>query len=257
MLGAKGFFERKEILDLTSYLMAAVFAKDDVSFERILNTPKRGIGPTTINRFHQMRKDSSSLQEAVRTSLSENLFSSKIYESLKNLIELLDHIKKIAPEEAINKIIHEAKYLEYLRGYSQTEADYTARVENIEQLIYSASNYKDLSEFLEDASLIKEDKKDDNEQDSDGRVNLSTIHASKGLEYQAVFVVGCEENLLPHWKSKETVSEISEERRLMYVAMTRAESFLYLTSASYRKGQFNPISRFIEEIAGSINLSVN
>jgi DNA helicase-2/ATP-dependent DNA helicase PcrA len=73
-----------------------------------------------------------------------------------------------------------------------------------------------------------------------------------------VFVAGCEENLLPHWKSKDIVSEISEERRLMYVAMTRAESHLYLTSASYRKGQYNPISRFISEISGSVGqLSAN
>jgi len=139
----------------------------------------------------------------------------------------------------------------------QGGGDLTARMENIEQLMYSAANHENLMDFLEEASLVKEDKKEEEGQDQDSRVNLSTIHASKGLEYQAVFVVGCEENLLPHWKSKENDSEISEERRLMYVAMTRAESYLYLTSASYRKGQYNPVSRFIEEIAGSIHVSVN
>jgi DNA helicase-2/ATP-dependent DNA helicase PcrA len=123
-------------------------------------------------------------------------------------------------------------------------------MENIDQLTYSASHHESLIDFLEEASLIKEDKKEETTEDADSRVNLSTIHASKGLEYQAVFVVGCEENLLPHWRSKETITDISEERRLMYVAMTRAGSHLYLTSASYRKGQYNPISRFINEISG-------
>ncbi|MFO8113186.1 MAG: SIMPL domain-containing protein, partial [Desulfosalsimonadaceae bacterium] len=84
-----------------------------------------------------------------------------------------------------------------------------------------------------------------------GGVSLSTIHASKGLEYHVVFVVGCEENLLPHWKSMDSEEEIQEERRLMYVAMTRAEKFLFLSSAGYRKGQYNPRSRFIEEISAA------
>jgi DNA helicase II / ATP-dependent DNA helicase PcrA len=257
MLGAKGFFERKEILDLTSYLTAAAFIKDDVSFERILNIPKRGIGPSMLKKFYQLRNDASSLQEAVRAALTESVLSSKIYESINGLIALLDQIKTLPPEKALNKIVHSTDYLEHLRGYSQSESDLTARMENIEQLMFSASQHDNLMDFLEEASLVKEDKKEDDDQDADSRVHLSTIHASKGLEYRAVFVVGCEENLLPHWKSKETIPEISEERRLMYVAMTRAESHLYLTSASYRKGQYNPISRFIEEIAGSLDISVN
>jgi DNA helicase II / ATP-dependent DNA helicase PcrA len=257
MLGSKGFFERKEILDLTSYLTAAVFIKDDVSFERILNTPKRGIGPSSLNKFYQLRNDASSLQETVRGALSKTVLSPKTYESLNSLIALLDQVKTLAPEKALHEIIHQTDYTDYLRGYSQSTSDLTARMENIEQLMYSAANHENLMDFLEEASLVKEDKKEEEGQDQDSRVNLSTIHASKGLEYQAVFVVGCEENLLPHWKSKENDSEISEERRLMYVAMTRAESYLYLTSASYRKGQYNPVSRFIEEIAGSIHVSVN
>jgi DNA helicase-2/ATP-dependent DNA helicase PcrA len=98
--------------------------------------------------------------------------------------------------------------------------------------------------------LIREDKED---KDSSGSgVSLATIHASKGLEFHVVFVVGCDENLLPHWKSRDSEAEIQEERRLMYVAMTRAEKFLFLTSAGYRKGQYSPASRFISEVAQSL-----
>jgi len=254
MYGSKGFFERKEIVDLTSYLTAAVFVKDDAAFERILNTPKRGIGVATLNKFNKMRRKDVSLQETIQSGLINNAVSSNLTESLKRLIGLLDHIKDLSPKEALEKIIRQTGYLEHLREYAQSEEDYTARLENIEQLKYSASGHETLIDFLEEASLIKEDKHD--EQDSKDGVRLSTIHASKGLEYKAVFVVGCEENLLPHWKSKESnlESEIDEERRLMYVAMTRAESFLYITSASYRMGQFNLKSRFIEEIEQDIDL---
>ncbi len=251
MVGAKGFFERKEILDLTSYLSAAVFIKDDVAFERIFNTPKRGLGPGALKKIYQMRQGAASLQETVRTRVSDTIFSKKIYESLIQLIGLLDQVKNLTPKNALLEIIAKTRYEDHLRSYAQSEQDVTSRMENIEQLIYAASRHGTLMDFLEEASLVKEDK--DDEAESEKGVSLSTIHASKGLEYQVVFVAGCEENLLPHWKSKEKMEELSEERRLMYVAMTRAETHLYLTSASYRKGQFNPVSRFIAEISASFS----
>jgi len=154
----------------------------------------------------------------------------------------------MAPDAAIREILDRMNYHEYLKKYSKTMDDYTAREENLEQLIYSASQQPTLIEYLEEASLIKEDR-EENEEIKSG-VNLSTMHASKGLEFYVVFVVGCEENLLPHWKSKESESEIQEERRLMYVAMTRAEHCLFLSSAGYRKGQYSHPSRFIDEISG-------
>ena len=94
---------------------------------------------------------------------------------------------------------------------------------------------------------VKEDKEDEADDNPHG-VKLSTIHASKGLEYRTVFVIGCEEQLFPHWRSMQSTTELEEERRLMYVAMTRAERYLYLTSANYRRGQYNPTSRFLTEI---------
>jgi len=249
MLGAKGFFERKEILDITCYLTAAVFEKDDAALERIINTPKRGIGPGTLKKINQMRTGEMSLQDAVRKALEEKVLPEKVYMALKKLLGLLDDIKTMLPEAAIREVLDRANYLDYLQKYSKTGSDYTSREENLDQLIYSASQYSTLLDYLEDASLVKEDK--DETDDSENGVSLSTMHASKGLEFYSVFVVGCEENLLPHWKSKETESEIAEERRLMYVAMTRAEQCLYISSAGYRKGQYNPSSRFIAEISES------
>ncbi len=250
MLGSKGFFDRKEILDITCYLTAAVFEKDDAAVERIMNIPKRGIGPGTISKIRGMGQEGDGLQTAVRRAVAESLLSGKNYGALKSLVDLIDRIRDMPPDAAIREVIADTGYLEYLRAYAKTPDDYTTRVENIEQLIYSASQHDSLLDYLEEAALIKEDREESD--DTEIGVSLSTIHASKGLEYHVVFVVGCEENLLPHWKSKETPGEVDEERRLMYVAMTRAENYLYLTSAGYRKGQYNPRSRFVDEIASSV-----
>jgi DNA helicase-2/ATP-dependent DNA helicase PcrA len=250
MLGAKGFFERKEILDINSYLAAAVFTRDDVSFERILNTPKRGIGPAMLKKIGQARQEGMSLQDATRQIVKERVMTPKIHTSLTELLVVLDDIRSHAPDAAIREIIKRINYLGHLEQYVKGKTmEYTSRVENIEQLIYSASQKETIADYLEEAALIREDKADDEEiTDGKGGVNLLTIHSSKGLEYHTVFIVGCEEQLFPHWRSADSPSGLQEERRLMYVAMTRAEKFLYLTHADFRKGQTNPRSRFLDEI---------
>ena len=100
--------------------------------------------------------------------------------------------------------------------------------------------------FTRKFTLLEDDSNEDEEHENS--VTLLTVHASKGLEYRTVFVIGCEEQLFPHWRSMQSTTELEEERRLMYVAMTRAERYLYLTSANYRRGQYNPTSRFLTEI---------
>ena len=247
MLGDRGFFERREVLDINCYLSAAVFEKDDASFERVVNTPKRGIGPKMIEQLNRHRQEGDGLQAAVRRAVVEKLLKPKVHESLVSLVSLIDDIRDMTPDAAIRTVLDRIDYYGYLKGYSKTEGDYTARMENIEQLIFAGSRYDNLLEYIEDAALVREDRAEETENDDRG-VSLSTIHASKGLEYHVVFVVGCEENLLPHWKSMESEDELQEERRLMYVAMTRAEKYLFLSSADYRKGQFNRKSRFLEEI---------
>jgi DNA helicase-2/ATP-dependent DNA helicase PcrA len=165
------------------------------------------------------------------------------------VFSLLYDIREMKPDAAIRDVIDRLRYIDYLKAYVHGNSmDFTSREENIQQLVYSASQKETLMDYLEEAALVREDKQDEEETVSFG-VNLSTIHASKGLEYGVVFVVGCEEQLFPHWKSLEDSAGIEEERRLMYVSLTRAERHLYLSCANYRKGQYNSRSRFLDEIA--------
>jgi ATP-dependent DNA helicase UvrD/PcrA len=252
MMGGKGFFERKEIMDLVSYLCAAQYEKDDVSLERIVNIPKRGIGPGTLKKIAALRDEQMSLMDAMRQAVRKKILSAKLYEAIKSFLDLIEEIKSLAPAQALEIVIARTGYMVHLEDYAKgSQRDMTARQENIEQLIYSASKHTSLLDFLEEAALVREDKEDGDEADVQG-VKLSTIHASKGLEYRAVFVVGCEEQLLPHWKSMDSAADLEEERRLMYVSMTRAERYLYLSSASYRRGQSNPPSRFLTEIQDAL-----
>jgi DNA helicase II / ATP-dependent DNA helicase PcrA len=246
MMGGKGFFERLEILDLNCYLTAAAFDKDDTAFERILNTPKRGIGPGTVKKISQMRSGTMSLKEAARQAVAERVLTPKLYNALSELLILLDDIRDLRPDEAIKRAIARTGYMDHLENYTRTNSmDLTARQENIDQLIHAAAQKETIVEYLEEAALVREDK--DEEEQTRG-INLSTVHAAKGLEFHTVFVVGCEEQLFPHWRSMERAEDLEEERRLMYVAVTRAERCLFITTAAFRKGQFNPRSRFLDEI---------
>ncbi len=253
MLGGKGFFERKEILDITCYLTASVFSKDDVAFDRIINTPKRGIGPGALAKISRFRRDFMSLQDAARKSLKEKILPGGIYDGVSLVISLLDDIRDMRPDTAIREVLTRTGYMDYLKHYLKSSAmDYTAREENIEQLIHSAGLKDTILDYLEEAALIREDKEDDEAENSGNGVNLSTIHASKGLEYGVVFIIACEEQLFPHWRAMDTPTGLEEERRLMYVAVTRAEQYLFLSSADFRKGQYNQPSRFLDEISESL-----
>jgi DNA helicase-2/ATP-dependent DNA helicase PcrA len=246
LLGDRGFFDRKEIMDINSYLLAAVFSKDNTAFERIVNTPRRGIGPKALSDITRLRTGDMSIQDAARKAVTEKLLSGKLYNGLKDVLLLLDDIRPMKPDQAIEEVIARIRYMDFIKQYADANSmDYTTRIENIEQLVYAASRKESLLEYLEEAALIREDKEDE---EGGAGVSLSTIHAAKGLEFKVVFVAGCEENLFPHWKSMENADDLQEERRLMYVAMTRAERFLYFTSTDYRKGQFNRRSRFLYEI---------
>ncbi len=252
ILGGKGFFERKEILDLNCYISAAVFPRDDVSFERIINTPKRGVGPATIKKLYQSKEENTGLQGAVRNALEKRILAPKLYQSLHELICILDDIQSLKPGDAIEKVIARVKYMEHLKEYVRAGSmEFTSRQENIEQLIFSASRHDSLLDYLEEAALVKEDTEEAEEKN--GGVSLMTIHAAKGLEYPVVFVVACEEQIFPHWKSVDSDFGLQEERRLMYVAITRSENCLYLSSSNYRKGQFNKKSRFLNELSEAVN----
>lgn len=253
MLGGKGFFDRKEIMDINCYLSAAAFPQDDVSFERIVNIPKRGIGPGTIKKIARMKTGTRGLQGAARQALKEKILTPKIYGALKGVLHLLDDIRAMAPAEAIAAVIDRMGYMDYLLNYARgNPMDLTAREENLDQLIYAASQKETLYDYLEEAALIREDRSDEDDGQPYG-VNLSTVHGAKGLEFGVVFVVACEEQLFPHWRSLDTEAGLEEERRLMHVSITRAEKYLYLSCTELRKGQFNQRSRFIDEIAEHID----
>ncbi len=254
MMGSKGFFERKEIMDINCYLKSAIFPKDEASFERIINIPKRGIGPGTLKKIGEVRSKGMSLQDATRKVLAERVMSPKIHKTLSHVIQVLDEISVMPPDIAIHKILSEFSYLQYLEKYSKSNStDYDARKENIDELLYTASKKQSLLDYLEEVDLIKEDKDEEDEEDYDSGVKLSTVHASKGLEYYVVFIVGCEEDLFPHWKSKDSEMDLQEERRLMYVAVTRAEKYLFVSHSTFRRGQSCRVSRFWKEIRESLN----
>ncbi|MDM8551475.1 UvrD-helicase domain-containing protein [Desulfobacterales bacterium HSG2] len=249
MMGSKGFFERKEILDINSYIKSAVFPKDNVSFERVVNTPKRGIGDKTVRKIGDARTENMSLQDAARKVLAERLMSKKLHSSLSHLIQILDDIKNRSPKDAVNEILARSGYLSYLEKYSKSSGtDYISRKENIDELIWLASRKASLIEYLEEVDLVSEDRNEEDEEGGNDKVKLSTIHASKGLEYFVVFIVGCEEDLFPHWRSKKSDAELQEERRLMYVAVTRAEQYLFVSYARFRRGESARKSRFWGEV---------
>jgi DNA helicase-2/ATP-dependent DNA helicase PcrA len=251
MVGSKGFFDRREILDINCYLICSFYKSDDVSFARIVNTPKRGIGPAMIKKISQARTPEMSLLDSTRKMIKERVLSKKIHDELTRLVALLDDIKEMQPADAIREVISRLDYYSVMSAYSQTGEEADTRRDNIDELIHSASMAGSMQEYLEEVALVNEDKKD--EDDSGGGVNLSTIHASKGLEYKLAFIVGMEEELFPHWKSLASESELQEERRLMYVALTRAEQYLYITSAAERRKRSTITSRFVHEIEEALD----
>jgi DNA helicase-2/ATP-dependent DNA helicase PcrA len=202
-----------------------------------------------IRKMADIRAPGISLQDAARMMVKDRLLTKKIHENLSRVIELLDEIVDLPPARAMEVVMEKTDYLEYLKKKTKTSAEFVSKQENLEQLIFTARSKNDLLEYLEEAALIREDKEDDEDETGGSGVSLLTIHSAKGLEYDTVFIVGCEERLFPHWRSIDAGdAAVFEERRLMYVAMTRAERFLYLTHANYRKGEFATPSRFIDQI---------
>ena len=256
IVGARGFFESKEIQDINAYLVSALNSRDDMAFERVISVPPKGIGPATIKKIEALKKPGMSLQEATWTALQANVLSKKVTKALVNLKALLEDIAKLPPREAIECFLYRTSYLEYLRDYSKDEEDFFHRQGNIDQFIYMASESQTMSELLEKATLVREEQDDASGDGKTSAVQLMTFHGAKGLEFRVVFVIGVEEGLLPHWRSimtrvgdwGENQEGIEEERRLLYVAMTRAAEYLHLSWVLERQGKYAEPSRFIHEI---------
>ncbi len=253
IVGARSFYESKEVQDINAYLISAVNPRDDLAFERILNTPRRGIGKATIKKIQTFRSPGTSFQDACWKALQANAVSRKVLSELSKLKTILEEIAKSPPDKAIEIVLNEAKYKEYLEAYSENSEDFLNRMGNIEQLIYIASQKLTIEHYLEESALVREDI-DEEIQEISG-IRLMTFHAAKGLEFKVVFIVGLEEGLLPHWRAittedglNERTEGVEEERRLLYVAMTRASERLHLSWARFRQGHSTETSRFVSEI---------
>jgi DNA helicase II / ATP-dependent DNA helicase PcrA len=253
MSGAQGFFQRREIQDIHAYLLSAVNPRDEIAFERILNVPRRGVGPAALKKMLLGKEPDMSLQEACRKSIRNRVLPPKTAAAVEELLQFIESLKLEKPDAAIERVVQEMHYDEHLMAIAENSEDFETRHENIKQMIFDASRKGSIVEYVEDAALLREDQ---DLSDTKAGVRLSTIHAAKGLEFKAVFIVALEEGILPHSRSLKTDDEdadhgdeaIEEERRLMYVAMTRASDHLHLTLAESRRGQPAKPSRFLEEI---------
>ena len=239
-----------EIKDLIAYLRLIHNPKDNVSLLRVINTPKRGIGLKTIENL-TLKADNENI------SIFEAITSGKEYE-FKNLIDRLREVSnELTLTELIDKVLDASGMKAELESEKSLEAE--VRLENLEEFKSITKTFEEreglisLEDFLLEISLISdvEEYKDD-----PNRVSLMTVHSVKGLEFSYVFVVGLEEGIFPHMNSLMEMSELEEERRLCYVAITRAKDNLYLLNARRRtlfgREQVNPVSRFIGEIDSNL-----
>ena len=262
LVGGQRFFERLEIKDLLAYLRLIVNSQDDLSFRRIVNSPKRGIGATSLAKLSDFAEvyQFSLLEASLQTTLSP--LSGKAAKALEKFATTIEELRKmqefLSISEFVEQVIEKTGYLTSLEQQHTMEAD--ARIENIQEFISVAKQFEQdrleeeseespLLQFLTDLSLVSDVDSDD----GDGRmVTLMTLHAAKGLEFPVVFIIGLEEGIFPSSRSIMEHDDVEEERRLAYVGITRAEQKLFLTNAYsrllYGRTQSNRPSRFVLEI---------
>lgn len=253
IIGGVRFYERKEIKDVLAFLKIVYNTKDNTSLERIINVPRRGIGDKTLEEIHnKARTNSMSSVEYLLSRAQTDEISGGVKRFALMMSDIKDKSEKLDLVEFINYVLEKTGYVEMLKdGTLENES----RIENIKELISVASKYQNdpapegLENFLNEVTLLEGFT---DRTDSLNFVTLMTIHAAKGLEFDYVFVVGMEENLFPHTNSMADIKEMEEERRLAYVAITRAKKKLFLTHANKRKYfgliQSNPVSRFVNDI---------
>lgn len=258
VIGGFRFFERKEIKDLICYLKAIYNPDDNISLQRIINIPKRGIGDTTIKKLLDIADNYNiSLWDVLNFQTFENISpatQSKIREFVVLLSELIDQSSSISVSALLKLLLDRSEYLIELEIEDKKSSKDNSRVENVYQLINSAIDFEEdsddtsLAQYLSYISLISDA---DSINEERKMVKLMTVHTSKGLEFPVVFIAGLAEGVFPHSRSVNSDSEIEEERRLMYVAVTRAKDKLYLTYPKeryvYNATQKLTASRFLYE----------
>ncbi len=258
IFGNISFYERAEIKDIVCYLRLISNPDDGVAFNRIINTPPRGIGAKTLQKIINLKDEGLNYIDLLTICLDSKVFNKKSENLVKKLIESIGNFslnlkKTRSISESFEQLLIELKYQEYLNDED--------RVENISEFINVISDYEegtddnDLSEFLNTLSISSSVDGLDPSAES---VTLMTVHLAKGLEFPCVFFVGLEDQIIPHSRTHDDDDELEEERRLCYVAITRAIKKLHLSYAMFRKvfGQTMPSgkSRFVDEIADSENI---
>ena len=254
IIGGIKFYERAEIKDCIAYLKCIYQPKDDLSFERIINVPKRSIGDTTIKTISEFAKENKcSLEIASKILIEKNKIKPKTKIGLNTIINLLDKWrndlkKKISHVKFLQIVLDESGYSEMLKNKKDLENE--NRLENIKELLSAMKEFDNLESFLEHVALATSLDQDWESE----KVNLMTLHASKGLEFDIVYLPGWEEGLFPHQKSIEEKGEsgLEEERRLAYVGITRAKKIAKISFSMNRFYQGDWIdsmaSRFVDEL---------
>lgn len=260
MVGGQKFYDRKEIKDLLSYLRVIANSNDDISLQRIINVPKRGVGPSSVEKIQTYAVQNNismfdALGEVDFIGLSKKVTQECIafYEMIQNLIKEQEFLEI---SEIVEEVLVKSGY-RYMLDREQT-LESRSRLENLDEFMSVPKDYEEntpleeqsLINFLTDLSLVA----DIDEADTESGVTLMTMHSAKGLEFPIVFIMGMEESLFPHIRAikSDDDHEMEEERRICYVAITRAEETLYITNATTRmlfgRSQSNMPSRFLKEI---------
>ena len=259
IVGGLRFYERMEVKDVLAYLRVIVNPADTISLKRIINTPRRGIGPTTIQQLENYAgAEVIPLFDAVMRVRENATIRHGAQEKVKAFAELILSLSPDDPPvQTIEETLERSGYLDFLKGQEGIEAQ--SRIENVGELVTAAAEYEQneseptLAGFLEMVTLTSDI---DNMDDKSDIVTLMTLHSAKGLEFPIVFMVGVEEGLLPHQRAFSSEAELEEERRLCYVGITRAKEQVYLTHARsrrlYGREEYRVPSRFIKEIPADL-----
>ncbi|AHK48278.1 MULTISPECIES: DNA helicase PcrA [Bacillus] len=272
IVGGTKFYDRKEIKDILAYLRLVSNPDDDISFTRIVNVPKRGVGATSLEKIASYAAmNGMSMFQAIKQVdfIGVSAKAANALDGFGAMIENLTNMQDyLSITELTEEILEKTEYREMLKAEKSIEAQ--SRLENIDEFLSVTKNFEQKSEdkslvaFLTDLALIADiDQLDQKEEESGGKdaVTLMTLHAAKGLEFPVVFLMGMEEGVFPHSRSLMEEAEMEEERRLAYVGITRAEEELYLTNAKMRtlfgRTNMNPESRFIREIPGDLLENLN